>query len=86
MSGEAQAVHRTTLINRLGVFHDPSASDLPPGYSVGPEFEKHLSYNKILTCRLAPVLYHEVLKQLFKTSFPFLQSAFINHNDQSASF
>lgn len=41
-NGDAQAVHRTTLSTELGVFDNPFASDLLPGYSVGHEFVKHI--------------------------------------------
>lgn len=42
--GEAHAVYRTTLRTELCVFDNSCTSDLPPDYSMGPEFVKDVPH------------------------------------------
>lgn len=74
--GEAHQVHRTSLRTELGVFSDPSASDLPPGYSICPPFVKDIPYDWVLNYHLTPDLRSKALEQLYK---PFLPPASSHH-------
>lgn len=47
-NGDAQFVYCNILRTELGVFDYPPATDVPPGYSVGPGFVKDVTHNWIL--------------------------------------
>lgn len=55
------------LSTRLGVFGNPSASDLPPGYSVRPEFVKDVHQDWIVNFLLSLDLGIKAMEQHQKT-------------------
>lgn len=61
---DPHAVPRATFSTELGVFDDPYPSQLPPGYSVGPDFVNDVPYDWILNCCLTLGLSNKALEQL----------------------
>lgn len=76
---DAQPLHRTTMGNALGVFDDPSARNLPPRYSVSPEFMKDVVHDWILKCVLPAGPREKALEQLYRTNSRLVQVACIDH-------
>lgn len=78
--------NHTASSNEMDEFEDHSASDLLPGYSIGPNFVKDVPQDWIMNCRLPLGLIKEPLAQIYKTKLPFVPASCIDHYHRVAVF